>query len=162
MMVRLGRMVAVTSGWFNYAACFAIVVMMLLSCADVTLRFFGAPIPGTYEMVGFLGALIVSFSLAHTSLQRGHVAVELIFEKFPLRAQAIVDAFGNLASTILFGLIAWQSLVYGLDLQRSGEVSLTLQMPLHPFVYGIAAGCGLLSLVLLVDFIRSFRRGLGK
>jgi TRAP-type C4-dicarboxylate transport system permease small subunit len=160
-MVRLERIITVASSWFNYAACFAVVVMMLLSCADVTLRFFGAPIPGTYEMVGFLGTVIVSFSLAYTSLQRGHVAVELLFEKLPLRAQIIVDAFGNLVSTLFFGLIAWQSLVYALDLYRSGEVSLTLQMPLHPFVYGIAAGCSLLSFVLLVDFIRSFRRGLG-
>lgn len=161
-MVRFERAVTVTSRWFNYAACFTIVVMMLLSCADVTMRFFGAPIPGTYEMVGFLGAVIVSFSLANTSLHRGHVAVELIFEKLPLKVQIIVDVFGNLVSTILFGLIAWQSLAYGRDLQRSGEVSLTLQMPLHPFVYGIAIGCGLLALVLLVDFIRSFRRGMGK
>lgn len=161
-MVRLERAVTVTSSWLNYAACLAVVVMMLLSCADVAMRLFGAPIPGTYEMVGFLGAVVVSFSLAHTSLQRGHVAVELIFEKLPLRAQIIVDAVGNLVSTILFGLIAWQSLLYGLDLQRSGEVSLTLQMPLHPFVYGIAVGCGLLALVLSVDFTRSLRRGLGK
>lgn len=162
MMVRLGRMVTAASGWFNYLACFAVVVMMLLSCADVAMRLIGAPIPGTYEMVGFLGAVIVSFSLAYTSLQRGHVAVEIIFEKLPLKAQMIVDAVGNLLSTILFGLIAWQSLLYGLDLQRSGEVSLTLQMPFHPFVYGIAVGCGLLAIVLLVDFARSFRRGLGK
>ncbi len=161
-MVRLERAVTVTSRWFNYTACLAVVVMMLLSCADVALRLFGAPIPGAYEMVGFIGAVIISFSLAQTSLQRGHVAVEIIFEKLSPRMQFIVDATGNLLSTILFGLITWQSLLYGFDLRRSGEVSLTLQMPLHPFVYGIAAGCGLLALVLLGDFIRSFRRSLGK
>ncbi|MDO9558627.1 MAG: TRAP transporter small permease [Syntrophales bacterium] len=160
-MVRLERAVTATSGWFNYVACFAIVAMMLLSCADVALRLIGAPIPGAYEMVGFISAVIVSFSLAHTSLQRGHVAVEIIFEKLSPRTQFIVDAAGNLISAILFGLVAWQSLAYGVDLRRSGEVSLTLQMPLHPFVYGIAAGCGLLALVLLVVFARSLRRSLG-
>jgi TRAP-type C4-dicarboxylate transport system permease small subunit len=136
--------------------------MMLLSCADVALRLIGAPIPGTYEMVGFIGALIVSFSLTHTSLQRGHVAVEFIFERFPPKVQFLVEAAGNLLGAVLFGLVAWQSLAYGLDLRKSGEVSLTLQMPLHPFVLGIAAGCALLTLALLLDAVRSWNRGLGK
>lgn len=161
-MVRLEQAVAATGGWLNYAACFAVVVMMLLSCADVVLRLIGAPIPGTYEMVGFIGTVIVSFSLAYTSQQRGHVAVEFVVERFPAKVQFIVGAGGNLLSAILFGIISWQSLAYGLDLHRSGEVSLTLQMPLHPFVYGIAVGCTLLTLALLTDLIRSVRRGLGK
>jgi TRAP-type C4-dicarboxylate transport system permease small subunit len=159
-MVRLERGVAVAGQWSNYAACIAIVVMMLLSCADVAMRFFGFPIPGAYELVGFIGALIVSFSLAYTSLQRGHVAVEFFYEKLTLRMQSIVDAAGNLAGMALFSLVAWQSLIYAIDLRRSGEVSATLQLPLHPFVYGIAAGCALLTLALLVDFIRSLRRSL--
>ncbi len=159
-MVRLERAVTVTSRWFNYAACLAVVVMMLLSCADVALRLFGAPIPGTYEMVGFLGTVIISFALAYTSIQRGHVAVELIFDKLPPRAQCFVEAAGNLTGAALFGLMAWQSLAYGTDLRHSGEVSLTLQMPIYPFVYGIALGSGMLALVLLIDFIRSLRRGL--
>jgi hypothetical protein len=57
-------------------------------------------------------------------------------------------------------MIAWQSAVYGIDLRQSGEVSLTLQMPLYPIVYGIAFGCGLLALVLLMDLIKSFKKGL--
>jgi len=34
----------------------AIVAMMLLTCTDVVLRYFRKPIPGTYELVCFLGA----------------------------------------------------------------------------------------------------------
>lgn len=159
-MVRLERAVTVTSRWFNYAACLAVVVMMLLSCADVALRLFGAPIPGTYEMVGFLGTVIISFALAYTSIQRGHVAVELIFDKLPPRVQCFVEAAGNLTGAALFGLMAWQSLAYGTDLRHSGGVSLTLQLPVYPFAYGIALGSGMPALVLLIDFIRSFIIGL--
>jgi len=158
-MVRLGRLVTVTSTWFNYVACVAVVAMMLLSFADVALRLFGIPIPGTYEMVGFLGAVVIAFALAHTSLQQGHVAVEVIFEKLPLKGQYFIEAGGHLAGAGLFGLMAWQSLLYGTDLRHSGEVSLTLQMPLYPFIYGISLGCGLLAMVLLVDAVRSFKRG---
>ena len=47
-----------------WVAWVAIVVMMLLTCADVVLRYFRKPIPGTYELVCFLGAAAVAFSMA--------------------------------------------------------------------------------------------------
>ncbi len=159
-MVRLERSVTMASRWFNYTACLAVCVMMLLSCADVAMRLLGAPIPGAYEMVGFLGTVIISFALAYTSIQRGHVAVELIFDKLPPRAQCFVEAIANMIGGTLFVLMAWQCLAYGTDLRHSGEVSLTLQMPVYPFVYGIALGSGMLALVLLIDFIRFLKRGL--
>ncbi|MBC8457922.1 MAG: hypothetical protein H8D67_08005, partial [Deltaproteobacteria bacterium] len=69
----------------------AIVIMMLLTCVDIILRlgvtayhkyhwaFLSPfrPIPGTYELVCFLGAVAVSFAMAHTSVEKGHVAVSL-------------------------------------------------------------------------------------
>ena len=159
-MARIEWVIASASGWFNYVACVAVVVMMLLSCADVILRLLGSPIPGTYEMVGLLGAVIIAFAMAYTSLQRGHIAVDMIYEKLPPRMQCLIDGAVGLTGAALFGVIAWQSAVYGADLRQSGEVSLTLQMPLYPSVYGIAFGCGLLALVQFVDFVKSFKRGL--
>ena len=60
-----------------------------------------------------------------------------------------------LIGAALFGLITWQSLVYAADMRQSGEVSVTLTMPIYPFIYGIAAGSALLVLVLLLDSLRS-------
>ena len=44
---------------------------------------------------------------------------------------------------------------YAADLQAFGEVSMTLQMPVYPFVYGIAVGCWLLVLVLVVRVLKN-------
>ena len=143
---------------FNILACAAVVAMMLLSVADVILRIFGRPIPGTYELVGFLGTTVVSFALAFTSIEKGHIAVELLFEKFPQRVQLAIESFGNLIGALLFGVIAYQAVLYAMDLKNSGEVSATLQMPAYPFIYGIAAGCALLCLLLITECIKSFRR----
>ena len=38
----------------------------------------------------------------------------------------------------------------GFDLKAAGEVSMTLQFPVFPFVWGVAAGCGMLTVVLLM------------
>ncbi|HOE22691.1 MAG TPA: TRAP transporter small permease [Smithellaceae bacterium] len=143
---------------FNILACIAVIAMMLLSTADVVMRLFGKPIPGTYELVGFLGAIVVSFALVFTSMEKGHIAVEILVEKLPQRAQLSIEAVCNLIGALLFGVIAYQAVLYALDMKQSGEVSLTLQMPPYPFIFGIAAGCALLCLLLVADFIKSVQR----
>ena len=157
-MTRLERSILSITQKFNGVAAAAVVIMMVLTCADVILRFFRHPIPGTYEMVGLLGAIVVSFSLAHTSVMRGHISVEFIVQKLPKTAQIVIDGINSLLGTALFGLITWQSMLYASNLMHTGEVSLTLQMPIYPFVYGIAIGSGMLCVVLLIDFLQSLKR----
>ena len=143
----------------NGASAAAVVFIMLLTCADVVMRLFGRPIPGTYELVGYFGALIVAFALAYTSVERGHISVELLVDRLPARPQSLIEGAGHLVSAVLFGLLAWQSRVYAMDLVESGEVSLTLGIPTWPFVFGLAAGCGMLSLVLFLEGLRQLKRG---
>jgi TRAP-type C4-dicarboxylate transport system permease small subunit len=133
----------------------AIFFMMALTCADVILRIFRMPIPGTYEIVSFLGAVAVSFAIARTSVEKGHVAVSLLVQLLPKRGQAIVESIIAILGIILFALIAWQSTIYAQDCQQSGEVSLTLQLPFYPIIYGIAFGAIVACLVLLVDFLNA-------
>ena len=61
----------------------AIVTMMLITCVDVVLRLCVTlyhdfkweflspfrPIPGTYELVRFLGTIAAAFAMAHTSVE---------------------------------------------------------------------------------------------
>jgi len=145
----------------NQLAGAAIVAMMLLTCADVLLRLFRQPIPGTYEIIGFLGAIATAFALGQTSLEKGHIAVEFLSSRLSSRGRLYLDGLEATAGLFIFGLLAWQSAVYAEDLRKSGEVSLTLAMPVHPFVWGIAAGCALLCAVLLVDLVRFLRRTAG-
>lgn len=157
-MFRFERFINLLSYRFNWIAAAAIVAMMLLTSTDVILRFFRHPIPGTYEIVGLLGAVVVAFSLAYTSVEKGHIAVDFLVQKFPRNVQLFITAMNDLISTLLFGLIAWQSILYASELKQSGEVSLTLQAPTYPFVCGIALGCGLLCFVLFLESIKSLKR----
>jgi TRAP-type C4-dicarboxylate transport system permease small subunit len=93
-------------------------------------------------------------------MEKGHIAVEILVEKLPQRAQLGIEAFCNLIGALLFGVIAYQAVLYALDMKKSGEVSLTLQMPPYPFILGIAAGCALLCLLLVADLIKSLQRTL--
>ena len=162
MILRLEQWVAKAADLFNWVAAAAVAGMMVLTCLDIVLRLFRHPIPGTYEMVGFLGAVFAAFSLGYTSVNRGHIAVDFLVQKLSPRTQNWVDGVNALICSIFFGFLARQCLVYAADLKSFGEVSMTLQMPIYPFVNGIAAGCFLLTLVLGVRFVKNAALVMGR
>jgi amino acid permease len=62
----------------------------------------------------------------------------------------------SMVSIVLFSVIIWRTLIYGKDIQDAGEVSLTLNFPYTPFIYGLAVALIPLLLLLVGEFIRSF------
>ena len=130
-VARLTKVLDQIAGW-------SLVAMMSLTVADVILRSFRRPILGTYEIVGLMGAIVIAFAMPHTTLQRGHVAVEIVVSNLSPSVQSIVNLVTRILSIILFALIAWECFNYGNDLKASGEVSMTLRLPFYPILYGIA------------------------
>lgn len=153
-MLRLERYLGVLSDRLNVLAALAMVFVMLLTVADVILRRFILPVPGAYDIVSLVSSFIISFSLGYTSVQKGHIAVEFLFEKLPERAARILSAVNELVAATFFGILAWQSVAYALRSMASGEVSPTIRLPFFPFIIGLALGCLLLSLILAVNFIK--------
>ncbi|MCP4756347.1 MAG: TRAP transporter small permease [Proteobacteria bacterium] len=162
MITRISKWMSKTASGANWISAAMIILMMVLTATDVVLRYFRHPIPGTYEIVGFLSALAISFALAFTAMEKGHIAVEFLVNKLPPRMQSATDVVNNLLASVLFGLIAWQSVLHGLRLMEKGEVSATLLIPVYPFVFGVAAGSALLCLVLFFDFLKSTKKVLGQ
>lgn len=139
--------------FLNYIAGWCLLAMTFLTCADVVLRIFRMPILGTFEIVGFLGAAVASFAMAHTTVRRGHVAVEVLVMHLPRTTQKVVYLITHLLSIFLFLLLAYESVRFGNDLRVTNEVSLTLQIPFFPVLYGIAFSSFVVFLVLAVDFL---------
>ncbi len=133
--------------------------MMGLTCADIVLRLFRRPILGTYEIAGFLGAVVASFAMAQTTIERGHVAVQIVVQRFSPRVQEIIYLITHLLSLLLFALLAYECVRYGNDLQASGEVSMTIQLAFFPILYGIALSAVTVCLVLLVDILLMMTKG---
>jgi TRAP-type C4-dicarboxylate transport system permease small subunit len=156
-MLRIEKTIITTAQKINWVAAVAILAMMLLTTLDVALRLFKSSIPGTYEIIGLLGALVTSFALGYTSVEKGHIAVDFLITRFSPATQALISAVNAVFATGLFTLITWQSVIHGIKLMERGEVSLTIEIPIYPFVFGIAAGSGLLCLVLVVECARSIR-----
>ena len=143
----------------NWVAGGSLVAMMGITCADIAMRLFRRPILGTYDIVEFLGAMVVGFAMAQTTIKQGHVAVELVVARFSPRVQKFIYVITHVLSIALFALLAWECVRYGNDLQASGEVSMTLQLPFLPVLYGIAMSAVMVCLVLAVDILLALTRG---
>lgn len=149
------------SRWVAWIAAVALAAMMLLTCLDVTLRFLGHPILGSFEIMRFLGAVVAGLAIAYTQALRGHISIDFFVSRFPQRTQAVINSVNYLASFAIFALLAWQCGMRGMTLWKLGQVSETLEMPFFPFLYVVAFGCTMMCLVLVVDFI-SYLAGLEK
>ncbi|MDI6798057.1 MAG: TRAP transporter small permease [Desulfatibacillaceae bacterium] len=143
-----------------YMAGAAVFAMMLLTCADVVLRFFRRPIPGTYELVAQLGGIAVAFAMAHTTAVKGHVAVSIVVSRFSARTQSILDGITALLGFGVFALASYKLALMGREYQLSNHVSATLQLPLYPIVYSIAVALSVVCLVLLSTSAGYFKKAL--
>ena len=144
------------SRFLNVIAGISLTFLMLLTIADVILRGFKSPVPGTFEMVAFAGAVVIGFSVPLTSWLRGHIFVDFFILKFSQKGRDIFNIATRCVVIMLFFLIGWNLIKYGMDLQKSGEVSLTLQMPFYPVAYGVGVCCFVQCLVLVCDIVKIF------
>ncbi len=149
----LGSWVHPISKLLNRIASVILFCMMLLTIADVFLRkVFSESILGTVEVTEFMMVTVVFFSLAQAEVLDRHVKVDLLMSRLGQRTQGLINMITQLICFLLFGGITWSTLFYSAKMKASEEVSPDLWIPIYPFVYIVAVGCGLLSLILLVKF----------
>ncbi len=137
------------SKWMSRIAKVFLAFMILITVADVILRYFRRPIIGTYDIVAFSGALVMGFSFPLTSWVRGHIKVDFLILKLPHTTRRIFDVITRCIGAGLFFTLGWNLILLGKALRIAGEVSSTISMPLYPFVYGLGICFLIESLVLL-------------
>jgi len=133
----------------------SLLALMLLATGNVVLRVFHMPFSGAYEIVSFLGAVVIAFALGYTQKHKDHIVVTILTEKYPRKLQRIIGGFAEFVIMIFFGIVAWQVYVWGMKIYESHEVSETLKMAFYPFVFAVAAGFTLLSFSAFVGFLKA-------
>lgn len=138
----------------TYVAAGVLALMMLITAADVLLRYiFNRPISGTWELTSYMMAVVVGFGLSYCALVKGLISVEVLTSRFSPRAQAIFNCITYFFSFLFFSLVTWQSILYIKLIFESNLVSAVLVIPTFPFVAALALGSLVFTLVLLKDFL---------
>ena len=130
-------------------------VMVILTCANIFFRIVWLPIRGTFELMGYLGAVVTAFALGFTQMKRGHIAVDILILGFPPKVKRALDALNSIICLFFFSIVSWQIAKYATNLWRTGEVTETLRIIYYPFTYAVALGCAVLALVFLIGFLKS-------
>jgi len=162
---RLGvvNLVYFATRWLNWIAAAGIVAAMIVVCINVVGRgFFERPLKGTVDIVSLLGALIIAGAIPHTQVLKGHIQIDLLVEKLPGRIGHMVEAFISLVGLALFALISWQTVLFSQMAFEIGELSEVMKIPLGPLTAFVAAGCIGLTLVLLIETVRAFKKAVWK
>jgi TRAP-type C4-dicarboxylate transport system permease small subunit len=138
--------------FFNLFASAALAAMMLLTCVDVSMRyFFNRPLPGTYDLVGLMGAVIAAFAMPYTMLKGSHVAVDLLVRMLSAKKRLIIETVTHSVGIVLFLILVWQCMVLAFDMKAAGEVTPTLLLPFYPVLYCMAVCFFVLCLAILID-----------
>lgn len=138
-----------------WIAGFFLIAMITITGANIVSRLFGFPIRGTFELMGYFGAVVTAFALGFTQIKRGHIAVDIVVLRFSEKTQAILDAVNHLICMFFFVIVTWQVSKYATTLWETGEVTETLQIIYYPFTYAVALGCLILAFTFFVDFLKS-------
>ena len=138
----------------NFLAISCLFLIMILTVADVFMRkVFNNSIIGTVEVTELMMIITIFLALARAEELDANVKVDLILSRFSPKIQALFDIFTQLICMVLFVVATFSDLTYASMMRTSGEVSQDLLIPIWPFVYVIAIGTAMLSLVLFFRFL---------
>jgi TRAP-type mannitol/chloroaromatic compound transport system permease small subunit len=85
-------------------------VMVVIACAVVALRYLGLGSIALQESVTYMHALVFMLGTAFTLKRGGHVRVDIFYSRFSARAQAWVDALGSLLLPLMALSVGLQAL----------------------------------------------------
>ncbi|RJR46247.1 MAG: TRAP transporter small permease [Desulfobacteraceae bacterium] len=128
--------------------------IMLLTTLDVVMRPFGMPIPGAVEIIAICCGIVIGFTVPTSFWMKDHISVDFVTSALPRKTRNLVDLATRCAAIVLSILISWNSMKIGFGFWKGGEVSGTLQLPLHPIAFALAACFFVLSVVFVCDIVR--------
>ena len=143
---------------FVFIAAVALVLMMLLGFGNVLFRTVWKPIEGSYELIGFLGAVTTALALGYAQIRKSHISVDIITNHYSKWWKKTVHGISYLSTAIFFALASWQTTLWGTIVWNSGERSETLRIIFFPFVYVVALGFAFLAFILVLDFFTLFKK----
>ncbi len=154
-MELLGRISAILNKGLAVVSGLCLIAMMLVTVGEMLFRMFGKPMAGTIEIIAWLAAVTTAFALGYTQIYQGHVSIDLFVNRFAPRPRVVVNMLVNLVSVGLFTVVTWHVFRHAGVLKQSGSLSETMKVIVYPWVYLVSLGCAGLTLVLVVDFVKS-------
>jgi len=144
--------------WIGRIVSWLLLLLMALAVYEVfTRRVLGKPTIWTFEASGYALAAVVMLSLGYTLLHKGHVNVDLVYERFSPRNRALIDIITFFP---FLGLFCAVFLVEGTEFAATSWSMLertpsAFNPPIYPIKTLIPVGTLLLALVAVSQLIKN-------
>lgn len=132
-------------------------VMGMTVASVIGRQFFGAPIPGDYELTELACGIAVFAFFPYCQLTNANVVVDFFTSRLHARHRAVLDAVHSVVFSIMAGLITWRLLVGGMRKFQDGETTLFLEIPIHWAYIPVLFAAGLLTAVSFLVVHRRLR-----
>jgi TRAP-type C4-dicarboxylate transport system permease small subunit len=137
----------------------ALVVLMLVTGVDVVGRYvFNRPLMGAYELSELALAVVILLGWAYTQSVKGHIDIDILYNRFPRPVKTVLDFFVPLLSLLLFSFIAWHGILFVIDSLGWHETSEMIDIPVWIFKLMIFIGAVSISLQFIVDIITACKK----
>lgn len=137
--------------WGGLAA-LLLFVMMIVTCADVTGRYFlNAPLPGAFEITEILLGLIIYAILPLVTISGDQIAVDMFDRFIPPQIRLVQNFIILVIQTVMLSLIAWALASKSLTLIRTNLVTDVIRLPMG-YVALLMAVLTALSVLSLIAF----------
>jgi TRAP-type C4-dicarboxylate transport system permease small subunit len=134
----------------------ATAVVMFLLVANIFSRFlWKLPVPGTVELTEMLGTVLLAGGVAYCHWVKGHISVGVLVERLSPRGQGLVDTLMNLLALAATGVLAKETLAFGLSMAREGYKTADLHVPMYPFIYLVGVCFLVLAIIIVRDLIKA-------
>lgn len=137
----------------------AIVLMMLITVSDVTMRFgFNSPIIGVLEFNSLLVVLAVFGPLGYVQSVGGHIRVDMVASKLPKKVLLGAEVVGFSIVLVLYAMFAWVGAGAAINSFTTGEyLPGIIQFPLWPSRTALVVGVCLIVLIFALNIVQRIR-----
>jgi TRAP-type C4-dicarboxylate transport system permease small subunit len=132
-------------------------LMIVLTFFDVILRNLGRPITGSMELIQYGGSIVFGFSIPYGTLLGAQIVVDIVTQKFSPGKKRTIDIVTRCIGVLLFLFVAYNFLLYGIDVRRSGERTASFKVPYYPFAFALSFSFLLQSFTILRDLVRKVK-----
>ena len=138
--------------WIGYIS---LVGMALVIFTDVMGRYLlRKPLLGSVEIIELAMVTLGSFAVLHTTIQRGHVTVDLLLTRFSRRAQVVINKVGLLLGFVTLSVISYGVYLEGILRLKFSDETDFLNIKTGPFELVLALALFISSLTWLIQAFR--------
>lgn len=135
-----------------------LVALTLITDFDVFMRWaFNNPIDGIADIAPLIVAIGVTSFFPFALAERRHIAINALGNLLREKTRAWHDVVVATVTFVFFGLLAWQFIVYTIDLHEVGQTTWVIRLPVAPWWAVVSAFMVLCVVVQLNVLVERFR-----